>query len=116
VRIGLRYISFFENLDVLPNLKFELNLSGNSLIGASNVIRSEFELNSFKCIVQIANNALLNGKTSGSTIDLDIIRENDAAILTNLTKNIELAHDTEKQIFFSLLKEDYLKKFNPEYL
>lgn len=113
-RIGLRYISFFEKLDIFNNLKMGFELAGNSMIGSNNVVRSEFNYESFKCVVQLANNSVLNNTIPGSTIDIDIIKENDAAILTNLKANIELAHNVEKQIFFSLLKEEYLAKFSQE--
>lgn len=113
-RLGLRYISFFEGKDILSSLKVGLDLSGNSMIPASNIIRSEFNYQNFRCIVQLGNNTLLNNEISGSTIDLDIIKEEKMS-LKELASIIDSAHELEKQIFFSLLKEDFLNEFNPEY-
>lgn len=115
IRIGLRYISFFEKEDVFAGLNLDIKMAGNSLIGLQNIVRTEFDYKGFKCVVQLANNALLNNKIPGSSVDIDVIRASDSSILTDYQSNIEEAHLVEKEIFFNLMKDDFLQKFSPEY-
>lgn len=114
-RVGVRYISFFENLDIFPNLKMSLTLANNSLVGSQNIVRSEFDYQNFKCVVQLANAATMNKKTHGSSIDIDIITDKSATILTDFKSIVKSAHDLEKKLFFGILQPDFLNTFNPEY-
>lgn len=115
LRVGVRYISFFENTDIFKNLKVEMKLAGNSLIGSQNILRSEFEYANFKCVVQLANSATLNSRQKGSSIDIDVITDNNSTILSNFKAIVNSAHDLEKKLFFSFIDPEFLKKFNPEY-
>lgn len=115
IRVGVRYISFFENIDIYPELKLTLSLADNSLIGSQNIVRSEFDYANFKCVIQLANSALLNNKVKGSSVDIDIIADKSATILTDFKAIVGGAHELEKKLFFSILKPDFLQKFNPEY-
>ncbi len=115
IRVGVRYISFFENSDIFQNLKLTMNLADNSLIGSQNIVRSEFDYQNFKCVVQIANSATLNGKTKGSSVDIDIITDKGTTILSDFKGIVSAAHELEKKLFFSIVKPEFLKQFNPEY-
>lgn len=115
LRVGVRYISFFENTDIFKHLKVEMKLAGNSLIGSQNIMRSEFEYENFKCVVQLANSAIMNNKQKGSSIDIDVITDNNSTILSNFKAIVNTAHELEKKLFFSFVDPEFLKKFNPEY-
>ncbi len=115
LRIGLRYISFFKDIDIFDKIKINLSLAENSLIGCQNVFRTEFDFHAFRCVIQFANTALLNGSIKGSSFDVDIVSENITNIMDNFKDVIDSAHEVEKQIFFAVLKDDFLKKFNPDY-
>lgn len=117
IRIGLRYISFFENINIFENIKMVLEMADNSLIGSKNAIRSEFQHEDFNCVINLANHAALNNvKIIGSVIDVDVLYEKDPKImLNNFLKIVDQAHILEKSIFFGIIKEDFLNKFNPEY-
>ena len=114
LRLGVRYISFLNNMDIFPNLSIDLNVAGNSLIGQSNIIRSEFEIETFKCALQIANTSIANFQ-QGSSIDIDILTVDSAEITSNYSSLIDNAHTLEKKIFFNLLKDDFLKSLKPVY-
>lgn len=119
-RIGLRYISFLLGQDIFKNIKVELSIAGNSLIGQpNNVLRSEFDYSNHKCVIQIANAAnlkLANNKPAlGSNIDIDIITTEIKDISKDFVRLIEDSHRIEKQIFFSLLKPEFLSTLNPVY-
>lgn len=117
IRVGLRYISFFENTDIFENIDIQLSVGGNSLIGEQNILRSEFDIGMFRCILQIANRAEVTGNSAeGSICDIDITSDkNPHDFLSHFNDIVKNAHDLEKKIFFGILKESFLKKFNPEY-
>lgn len=51
-----------------------------------------------------------------SLVDLDVIEEkDDDDSLENIFNRLEQAHSKEKELFFQLLKESFLKSLNPEY-
>ena len=74
----------------------------------------------FDNTIQFSNNAMLNvnmpGQKNGSIIDIDTFREyGDNYFLENIVSEIENAHKTEKTLFFSLLKPDFIESLNPHY-
>lgn len=117
-RIGLRYISFFKDENIFKNTHASCDLAGNSMLESATTLRSEFKLDSFFCALQMSNTAHLSDGKSGSLIDIDVFKtfpeETDLQIEPFLGA-IKDAHDLEKMVFFSLLKEEYLRKLNPEY-
>lgn len=115
IRIGLRYISFFEKINIFEKIKIELNLASISLINENNVLRTEFNQKEFKHTLQIANGALFNNRVKGSSIDIDVSKEGSPIVLSDFLKLVEQAHEAEKQLFFGILKDDFLKEFNPEF-
>ncbi len=116
-RIGLRYIAFFKQVNIFENINVKLELVGNSLDREQNILRSEFDYNNFKCIIQICNKVSIGPQEdeSGSSVDIDIIKEDEEAHLDKYKSYIKEAHKTQKEIFFSILNNDFLKGLNPEY-
>jgi uncharacterized protein (TIGR04255 family) len=114
VRSGLRYVSFFENIDIFQKSKLIMALSEKSLVGFSNVLRTEFDDEGFRCILQLGTDALINN-VKGSVIDIDLVCVNSQEIEKDFLAVMKKAHEIEKNIFFNILKDDYLKEFKPEY-
>lgn len=113
ISVGLRYISFFENDNVLEKkLISSVSIANNSLLTEKTVLRSEFLYEEFTCILQLTNQAVLKEK-AGSLIDVDVIKvlQTDDRII----EVINVAHETEKKIFFSLLTQDFLASLKPHY-
>lgn len=51
-----------------------------------------------------------------SMVDIDVISDElEITNLDDLLKAIEENHTKEKEIYFAMLKEDFLKSLNPEY-
>jgi myosin-crossreactive antigen len=48
-----------ENINIFENVKIDLSLAGNSLLAHKNVIRSEFDFEGFRCVMVLANGAML---------------------------------------------------------
>lgn len=117
-RLGLRYINFFPNMDVFRKLKVNIMFDDQSLVGNSNILRTETTQGTFNCAVQLANNSQVNkdGKQfKGSTFDIDVSNTQGHLIMNDFVDLVNEAHEIEKKIFFSLLKDDYLQLLNPEY-
>jgi uncharacterized protein (TIGR04255 family) len=115
IRVGVRYISFFDNVDIFRHIKLDFKLSNNDLVGSRNIIRTEFDYEDYKCVIQIANSAILDNKQEGSTIDIDIITDKVSVVDSSFKIAVEAAHKLEKKLFFSFLNPEFLKNFSPEY-
>ncbi len=121
-RIGLRYVNFFENINVIDHSTLMLKVRDVSIAEQSITLRSETEFKGFTVVTQIANRATaqVSGQTKkGSILDLDVIKDhlelkNDAVpeLLLDLFKGAnEIAHSA----FFNLLDEKFVATFGPEY-
>lgn len=118
-RVGLRYINHFDN-NILEKIHCEVNLVGKKLINESTNLRTEALDEDFIKILQIGNSVTMvkgNKSFSGSVIDIDILCniKDSKLFLENYEEVIEKAHNKEKELFFSLLKDSFLEEFNPSY-
>lgn len=114
IRLGVRYVNFFNAINIFENIKMDLKLGGNSLIGNVNNVRTEFDIDKLHCIYQITNNSFLQNDQKGSCLDIDLIFENSFDI-DDCDTLISAAHELEKKLFFGVLKEEFLGTLNPEY-
>ena len=121
-RIGLRYVNFFENLNVLDHSTLMLKVRDVSIAKESITLRTETQSKGFIIITQIANRATaqVSGQSkNGSILDLDVVkdhlelkREAVPELLIDLFKGAnEIAHSA----FFNLLDENFVATFGPEY-
>ncbi len=114
LRLGIRYINFFEE-DVFENAKINISLGNIQSKPTNALFRTEISHKNFKSTLQAANNATTNGKV-GSIIDIDTFTNSGLKnFFEDKEEIISEAHLEEKGLFFSLLKEDFIQKFNPEY-
>ena len=117
-RLGHRYINFFES-----NILDQITMSFKMTEGyhSQNVqITTQVKDCDFDNTIQFSNSAMLNvnmpGQKNGSIIDIDTFREySNNYFLENIVSEIENAHITEKTLFFSLLKPDFIESLNPHY-
>ena len=113
-RVAVRYINFFEN-DIFRHIELDISIDNKSIDYNNTVIRTEIEHNLFKSSLQIANNANHNNK-QGSIIDIDTYLDYDLENLFDRKEElIKEGHNSEKKLFFSLLKKDFLDNLNPKY-
>ena len=118
-RIGLRYINRFEE-NIFEKIDCEVFVTGNKLTNESTNLRTEMIDDEFIKVLQIGNSITMirdRNKINCSVIDIDVLYniEDSKHFVQNHQEIIEKAHIKEKQIFFSLLKDSYLNKFNPIY-
>ena len=119
-RIGLRYINVFDN-KILDHINLGIKIGGNDIVEESTNFRTEINDDGFTKILQIANaiNVSIKGKSKiASVIDIDClynINEDANSFFNKYSQIIELAHQKEKELFYSLLKVPFLESLNPKY-
>ncbi|MFD2966566.1 TIGR04255 family protein [Sphingobacterium bambusae] len=119
-RVGLRYISQYEGIDLRTVTKFEFSFGMPDVSSDNFQFRSEFDFgDSIRAVLGISNNLQVLGADNLaarlSTIDIDIIKPIDVHTLDNLLKEIELVHEKEKEVFFNMLQPDFLAQLHPVY-
>lgn len=115
-RIGLRVINFFPKTDIFQNAKISVSVSENPITSQKTLLNTEFEYeHGIKSTLNISNNAQINLQ-HGSVIDIDTFCDyNKEFDVASVMKEVDIIHIKEKTLFFSLLKSEFLKQFNPEY-
>jgi len=114
-RLGIRYVNFFDN-DIFEKINLEVLKEKETLKSEEFFIRTKLKAGQFVSNLQIANKAEImrnNILSKGSIIDIDTFLEKDNFVLTESL--IEECRAEENKLFFSLLKEEFLKQLNPEY-
>jgi len=122
VRIGIRYVNFFEK-NIYDEIDLKVLIANKEIEYNNTIIRTEIIQQGYRSTLQIGNNATLqveNGTTknrkSGSFIDIDTFKNDELeSFFSNKEKIINKVHKKEKELFFSLLKDDFLSNLNPEY-
>lgn len=118
IRLGIRYINFFE-LDIYENINLKILLSNNPFNSEQLTFRSTIKSGNFLINLQILNNGNISVKKVakvGSIIDIDTYIQSESTInFENIAELLEEGHNEEKQLFFNLLKNDFLKNLYPEY-
>jgi len=118
-RLGIRYINFFENINIYENITLSVEMNGVPLDSERLLTRAELKRGNFLGVLQIAGNtnlALINKPPKkGSVIDIDIVREIKDDFFKGMDVLLKEGHEEEKKLFYGLLKEDFLLKYNPEY-
>ena len=112
----LRYLNFFE-VDIYEHINLKIELMGQKHISNNLAIRTEIQEKGYIKILQLANNVTITnslGKKTGSLLDIACIyNEQDA--LNAFPEVITQAHNLEKELFFGLLKSDFLVALKPTY-
>lgn len=116
-RIGIRYISQFESIKIFEHILIDFSMHNINPKLETTQIRSEFKENEFKIILSLLNDVKHSTKAvKFSIIDIDIIqifKKTDD--IQYLLQAIENGHNKQKQIFFSLLKQEFINKLKPVY-
>lgn len=116
-RLGLRYISFFP-YDVFPKLLLQITDGTRSLDGDETFFRTVLDRGGYKNLLQIRKGVALVRKPDekGSIVDIDSFStEINGAFEPALNEFLENAHRVEKELFFGLLKPEFLQSLSPTY-
>lgn len=119
-RFGLRYINFFPEHDVFPSLKLSVLRDGQQMTGDSTFFRIALPERDCKLLLQIGKEMVLPGppRQVGSIIDIDAFVDQPqtrTSFEESINTFLETAHLAEKELFFDLLKPEFLKTLNPIY-
>ncbi|SFN24889.1 TIGR04255 family protein [Salegentibacter flavus] len=122
-RVGIRYISEFENIDILDKVKFGYDQSfpGTEIDTSTSNLKWRDE--GYSISLNLTSNLPVNITkekqapiTSISLIDIDVIKQNfEIKDIGQLMKTIDDCHFKQKSVFFSLLNQDFLNELNPVY-
>ena len=117
LRLGLRYISFFP-FDVYPKLRLKISVNEESWNGDETFFKTVLARGGCRSLLQVGKGLALIGKPgeTGSIIDIDsFTTETGGEFLSMLEKFLESAHQSEKELFFTLLRPEFLESLNPTY-
>jgi len=125
-RASLRYhnvLTTQENLDDISGLELEITLADYKLRDTGLQLRAEIADGGYITIVQVGSGAVANlvvdGKHTsvvGLLLDIDTIREPPLPTFwTDYKSIVEDIHNTEKEVFFSLLKDETINQMDPVY-
>lgn len=113
-RFGIRYINFFDN-NIFDKINLNVEICTNDIPLKNTIIRTEIEQDEFSSTLQIANNAIINEKL-GSIIDIDTFLTNNLdTFFSRKSDLINSGHIKEKELFYSLLKPEFLNTLKPTY-
>lgn len=123
VRASARYISEYQQTSLETCVNFNFTFGMPEVKSSTYKFHSEFKLNEDSRVILNLNSDVpaltgfsTNEMTPISTIDIDVITEGVNVIsVKEILDLVQKVHDTEKQIFFKILKEDFLKTLNPKY-
>ena len=119
-RTGLRYLNFIER-DVFPLINVGVTIIDSTVQPLSTNVRTEISEGEYTKALQLANNASTNEKgqkKNGSLIDIDIVRNKKITnydFKINLETILDKSHAIAKQLFFDILKQDFLNELEPAY-
>ena len=117
---GLRYLNFIEK-DIYPFINAEVKIINTTVKPISTSIRTEIAEGDYIKILQLANNASINERgqnKSGSLIDIDIVRNkklSNSDFGINIETILNKSHGMAKQLFFDILKENFINELEPVY-
>jgi len=119
-RTGLRYVNVFD-LEMFSIANIKINLNDKYLDSQSTTLRTEIQDEEYLKIVQISNNVNINQNNDnliGSILDIDIINkiklDNDG-FDNKMDRILDKSHNLEKELFFNILKDDFIISLNPKY-
>ncbi len=114
--IGLKYLNFFD-FDIFDRINLIIN--GLPQKGKCTVFRTELHNDKFTNVLQVSNGIHVKNQridSDGSLIDITtFVLAQQGLNINNIMTHIDAARKGEKELFFSLLKQEYLDKLSPEY-
>lgn len=117
-RLGLRYIDFFEE-DIFSHLVLDIQSNGQAVEGVEMNFSTVFRRDDLTARLSLANGAIAkkgNKAVTGSVLDLDVwLDASEFDVFVDAAEHFEEAHRCNKEIFFGLLRKDFLASLEPEY-
>jgi len=114
-RLGIRYNDFFKDINIFEHTTLNLVDSQNKRLDEipTQIIQTKKIKNTINNIA-ISNNALVN-KDKGSMIDIDTFLIDLKDFQKNYKTYLQESHQINKELFYSVLKDDFILTLNPKY-
>ena len=103
-------------------MRLSFSLLDAPLAGSETYFKTVLDLGELKAVLQVGKDLTLNVPFKpariGSIIDIDcFVPDPPGSKFLNgeISRFLQTAHEREKETFFSLLKEEFLQQFNPQY-
>ncbi|MCX6874023.1 MAG: TIGR04255 family protein [Verrucomicrobia bacterium] len=117
-RLGMRYIDFFEG-DIFSQLVLDIRSDGQPISGVEMNFATVFRRGDLTARLVLNNGAMVtreNQVVPGSILDLDVwLEASGFDVFGDAAERFEEAHRCNKEIFFGLLKTDFLDSLVPEF-
>ena len=119
LRVGLRYINLFVD-DIWENINISVKIKNDEIASEEIFVRTLLVRDEYKINLQTGNQLKLAENNQvvgrGSVIDIDtFIQGERIEFFENMNSILQKSHAIEKEIFFDLLKSEFLESLNPEY-
>lgn len=119
-RSGVRYISEYQNTNLRDCIAFDFTFNRPDLISSSYQFRTELPVGEFIVLLSLNHNQQIITPTEtsvriASVIDIDVIKEIKNTDTVDVLSFITKAHNAGKDLFFSLLRPEFLATLNPVY-
>lgn len=117
-RLGMRYIDFFEH-DIFSRLELDIRSGGEPVADVEMSFATVFRREQMTARLVLQNGGMAvrdNQMVAGSILDLDVwLGPSDFEISGDVAGRFEDAHRCNKEIFFGLLKTEFLDSLAPIY-
>lgn len=117
-RIGVRYIDFFPE-DIFPRLLLAMRINEQPMAGAECDVSTVLHRGSMVIRLRVTNAAivsLLGVPKKGSILDVDAwFGALNASVFEDGCERFDEAHRAIKELFFGLLRPEFLAMLNPVY-
>ncbi len=115
-RTALRYINILPDINIFENSNLGIKLNDRSL-GANQInftaeIPYEYGASNLK-LINFAEVIFENQAVKGAIVDIDTHVQQEK--FDNFQDAVKCAHTAEKELFFKLLKQEFLNTLNPVY-
>lgn len=120
-RTSVRYISEYENVSLDKCFKFKFTFGMPNVQSDVFTFRSEFSQNNLSIFLNLQNRIRIINEKDGqsdsiSVVDIDVLDNNfETDKLDDLMKIISRVHEKQKEVFFSIITDEFLKTLKPEY-
>lgn len=118
-RFGLRYINMFDDLNIYDKSNLKVFLNEQSFSDTTINLTMEIPTGEYVNQLKVINHAqvmVAKSVRKGSIIDIDTaLNRFSGNFFEGIQSIVENAHTYEKQLFFSLLKDDFIASLHPVY-
>lgn len=120
-RVSIRYISEFKDIEILKNIKGEINIQSVGVKLDNAILRLTDEVGNMKTFITLTNKAKrISPQESqiieASLVDINVFENFEPSTDTDFLKEkLNQTHSKQKDTFFGLISDHFLKTLNPEY-